>query len=107
MKLEVGGKYKFEDDYEWFIVKIIAASKSGNRYYVTVIDCSHGQFIEEAKTSLSIDSPLFNTHTITEWKEKTGSSFNPAVVDLWIEMALQTNDKVWFLELIKRKQEVS
>lgn len=107
MELEVGSSYKFKNKVEWFTLKVLDIGKSS--YGVEIENAVDMSGWEIGTTfRMAKNSSLFRTYQVLDVtiKEPDHIIYTPELINLYIEMALQTNDREWFMELTELKKGV-
>lgn len=97
MQLRIGESYRIENDGEVIEFKVYGESES--HYRVEMLESNI--WIKGSSRLINKRSKFLDTskYLITHISAKP----DPSLIDLYIEMALQTRDKDWFNELISQK----
>jgi hypothetical protein len=103
MKFEDGQTYRLKDKEEWFDLRMIGVGTKACYAVIenTNVDSSRTIGMEVA----FIIAELNENFQITKLNpmETADIIYTPELINLYIDMALQTNDKVWFNELMSKK----
>lgn len=115
--IELGKTYRFEQ-FGTF-VELTFSDESEANYQCKVVDSNHFKFSSYIDKDIAVwkRSKILETwerkeiiiefDPMIEFKNVRLSYKDSAVIDLWIDMSLQTGDKAWFKLLTKKKREVS
>lgn len=107
MELEVGKEYKFKNKVEWFTLSVLDIGKSS--YGVEVVNARiSSDWVIGTKFRMSKGSGFFKYYQVMEvgTREPDHIIYTSELINLYIEMALQTNDREWFMELTELKKGV-
>lgn len=105
--MELGSSYKFKNKSHWFTLKILEVGRTS--YGVETVNASVDSHWEVGHNfRLAKDSKLFEYYQVMEvgTREPDHIIYTPELINLYIDMALQTLDQIWFDELITLKKEM-
>ena len=107
MILELHSTYKFKNSEEWVTLLVLDVGMTS--YEVEVVNAMNGSGWDLGhRFRLPKETGLFRNYQVMQINsmETSDIEYTPALINLYIEIALINGDKQWFMELTNMKKEL-